>query len=336
MTVFSVSADFLRVHMKTIKDLAVERRIDGSSTAQIADFLKVSQRTIQRWVKKGKMVLSEKFSRVKSRKLTPEQEDEVLAFVDGNAGIFLDEVKDFIAETHGTAISTSTASRLLAKHEYTRKRGTRVNVKYKTEKGMRFLEDIRPIFENNPIMFASLDEMSVMLNLAPTYGYARKGRRAVIPQPGKRTAAYMVTLCISPVGVLFWNLRTGSINAETFVEVLKRLPDGITLMLDNAPVHHANKCLWERGLKSVAEIADEKAIVFKFIPSYAPHLNPVEYTFNLVRNLLRRKQAWTEEKLIAALAELFQTESFSQGAMTKLFASVIRGGPNPGDRLKSS
>ena len=107
-------------------------------------------------------------------------------------------------------------------------------------------------------------------------------------------------------------------------------------MLDNAPVHHANKCLWEKGLKSVAEIADEKAIVFKFIPSYAPHLNPVEYTFNLVRNLLRRKQAWTEEKLIAALAELFQTESFSQGAMTKLFASVIRGGPNPGDRLKSS
>ena len=208
MTVLSVSADFLRVHMKskkTINDLAVERRIDGSSTAQIADFLKVSQRTIQRWVKKGKTVLSEKFSRVKSRKLTPEQEDQVLAFVDGNAGIFLDEVKDFVAETHGTAISTSTASRLLAKHEYTRKRGTRVNVKYKTEKGMRFLEDIRPIFENNPIMFASLDEMSLMmiLNLAPTYGYARKGRRAVIPQPGKRTVAYMVTLCISPVGVLF-------------------------------------------------------------------------------------------------------------------------------------
>lgn len=173
------------------------------------------------------MVLSEKFSRAKSRKLTPEQEAEVLAFVDGNAGVFLDEVKDFVAETHGTAISTSTASRLLAKHECTRKRGTRVNVKYKTEKGMRFLEDIRPIFENNPIMFASLDEMSMMLNLAPTYGYARKGRRAIILQPGKgQRRTWSHTLRISPVGILFWNVRTGSINAETFVEVLKRLPDG--------------------------------------------------------------------------------------------------------------
>lgn len=98
-------------------------------------------------------------------------------------------------------------------------------------------------------------------------------------------------------------------------------------MFDNAPVYQAKDTCWEKGLKSVVEIADEKAIVFKFIPSYAPHLNlnPVQHTLNLVRNLLRRKQPWTEEKLIAALAELVQTESFSQRAMTKLFASVIRG-----------
>lgn len=91
---------------------------------------------------------------------------------------------------------------------------------------------------------------------------------------------------------------------------------------------------WEKGLKSVAEVAEEKSIALKFIPSYAPHLNPVQYTFNLVRNLLRRKKAWTEERLIESLTELFKTESFSQGAMTKLFRSVILGGPNPGERLQ--
>lgn len=87
-------------------------------------------------------------------------------------------------------------------------------------------------------------------------------------------------------------------------------------------------------MKSVAEIAEEKSITLNFIPSYAPHLNPVEYTFNLVRNLLRRRKAWTEQKLVDALNELFKTESFSQEAMTRLFRSVIRGGPNPGERLK--
>ena len=66
----------------------------------------------------------------------------------------------------------------------------------------------------------------------------------------------------------------------------------------------------------------------------APHLNPVEHTFNLVRNLLRRKKAWTEEELMDSLTELFNTESFSQEGMTRLFKSGILGGPNPGERLK--
>ena len=112
------------------------------------------------------------------------------------------------------------------------------------------------------------------------------------------------------------------------------MPDGLTLMLDNAPVHHANKCLWKKGLNSVAELAEKKSISLEFIPSYAPHLNPVEHTFNLVRNLLRRKKAWTEEELMDSLTELFKTESFSQEGMTKLFKSIILGGPNPGERLK--
>ena len=257
--------------------------------SRIADFLGVSQRTIQRWLKQGRTLLHEKSQRLNSRKHTTQQEDGVLEFLEKNAGVFLDEVKDFVSATYGVSISVPTACRLLSKHEITRKRATRVNVKYRSEKGMRFLEEIRPIYNNNPVMFASLDEMAVMLNLAPTYGYARKGRRAIVPQPGKRTVTYMVTLCISPVGVLYWNARTGSITAETFIEILERLPDGLTLMLDNAPVHHANKCLWKKGLNSVAELAEKKSISLKFIPSYAPHLNPVEHTFNLVRNLLREE-----------------------------------------------
>ena len=63
-------------------------------------------------------------------------------------------------------------------------------------------------------------------------------------------------------------------------------------------------------------------------------MNPVEHTFNLVRNLLRRKKAWTEEELMDSLTELFNTESFSQEGMTRLFKSGILGGPNPGERLK--
>ena len=144
----------------------------------------------------------------------------------------------------------------------------------------------------------------------------------------------MLTLCICPVGVLYWNLRSGTVNAEIFCEVLQKLPNGISLMLDNAKIHHASRCLSEKGLPTVAELAKSKNITLKYLPAYAPHLNPVEYTFNTVRNLFKQRQAWTLAKLETALAEIFKLDSFSRDSMTKLFKSVIFGGPDPGQRQR--
>ena len=91
--------------------------------------------------------------------------------------------------------------------------------------------------------FASIDEMSVMLNSAPSYGYAPRGQRAVILQPSRRTVSRMLTLCISCSGVIHWDSREGAITGKVFSEILRKLPDGLTLLLDNSPVHHAKKSL---------------------------------------------------------------------------------------------
>lgn len=182
---------------------------------------------------------------------------------------------------------------------------------------------------------ASIDECSVMLNLAPTYGWAPRGQRAVIRQPGKRTVSYSLLLCISPVGVLNWSLRSGTIDSEIFSQFLAKLPNDITVLLDNARIHHATKSLTAKGLPTVAELARSKNMTLKYTPPYAPHLNPVEFTFNTVRNLLKSKQAWTESRLSQALIALFGTEPFSATSMEKLFKSVIWGNAEPGQRNTS-
>ena len=82
------------------------------------------------------------------------------------------------------------------------------------------------------------------------------------------------------------------------------------------------------------EVAGSKSIRLEYIPAYAPHLNPVEHTFNTVRNLLRRREAYSETKFMQSVAETFRSDSCSQDSMTKLFESIIFGGPKPGERLK--
>ena len=315
---------------KSAKEVAFEHRRDGIGVVESARALSVSRKTIQRWRAQGPGFPC-KMLRPQRRKLTPSQEEAVLAFVAERPGQFQDQIVEFVLRTFGIQISQQTVSNILKRNDVTRKRGSRVNNKCSVDKGMQFLEEFRDL--NTPLI-ASLDEMSVMLNLAPTHGYAPRGRRAVIPQPSRRTVSYMLTLVICPVGILYWNLRSGTIDAEIFSETLKKLPDGITLLLDNARVHHASKCLSDKNLPTVAEIVASKSLTLKYIPPYAPHLNPVEYTFNTVRNLLKRSEAWTEEKLKQQLASLFKSDSFSADSLQKLFRSVREGGPNPGQRHK--
>ena len=134
-----------------------------------------------------------------------------MRFVEEKPGQFQDQSADFVLRTFDIQISQQTVSNILKRNDFTRKRGSRVNNKYDVDKGKRFLEDFRRL--DTPLI-ASLDEMSVMLNLAPTHGYALKGQRAVVRQPSKRTVSYMLTLVVCPIGILYWNLRSGTINAE--------------------------------------------------------------------------------------------------------------------------
>ena len=265
---------------KSAKEIAFEHRRKGIGVVESARTLGVCRKGIQRWRAQGQEFPCRK-ARPDRRRLDATQEQAILGFVDSKPGQFQDQIVDFVDEQFGIKISQPTISRLLRRNNLTRKQGTRVNYKFDEGKGRQFLEDIREI--NTPLI-ASLDEMSVMLNLAPTHGYALRGRRAVIPQPSRRIVSYMLTLVIYPVGILYWSLRSGTIDAEIFSETLTKLPDGITLLLDNARVH-ASKCLVEKNLPTVAEIAASKSITLKYIPPSRVHLQYGQKLTEKVRGL---------------------------------------------------
>ena len=249
-----------------IRDLAFEHLKDGLTTAETARIIKVHQTTIQRWQREGRVCKAPAKHRINRRKLSQEQEKAVLDGVRSNPGMQLKTLVKHVSDAYNLTITTRTASSILKRGDVTRKRGTKMNIKYQIEKGVKFLEDLRQCYR--PLL-TSFDGCSFMLNLAPSYGWARRGERAVIPQPGKRTVSYSLLLCISPVGVLNWSLRSGTIDSLVFSEFLGKLPNGITLILDNARIHHATNALIKQGLLSIKQLADSKTITLKYAPPYA-------------------------------------------------------------------
>ena len=185
---------------RTIQELAMEHVNEGHSTAQTAKCLKVSQRTNERWVKTGCTLPSEKSSRLKGRKLSDEQEDSVLEYIEQNSGNFQGQVVKYVLETHGVHLDLHSLESVNQVRLHSQERD---QAQSQVQRGKRHaISPSHPrCLRTQSCMFPSVDEMSVMLYVALSYGYARKGLRAIVKQPSRRTVSYMLTLCICPIKV---------------------------------------------------------------------------------------------------------------------------------------
>src|SRR3712207_633016 len=124
--------------------------------------------------------------------------------------------------------------------------------------------------------------------------YAPKGQTPVIARSTKRITRSMIS-AVSNRGLMRFMLYEGALNADRFVDFLRRLVGDagrkIVLIVDNLKVHKAGKVrAW------VASHAHEAELFY--LPAYAPDHNPSEYLNNELKQKLRqRPQPGSKEEL---------------------------------------
>ena len=177
---------------------------------------------------------------------------------------------------------------------FTVKKATKAYKELNQQKAAEFLHSIQNDF--NP-SFLALDEAAFLYNHVTGYAWSKKGVRAVVKRPGIRGKAHSLLLCISTAGVVFFRLYEGAVTAQRFIEFLHQLPQGSTLVLDNAKIHHATNVLKRQNLPTVREVAAQQTITMRYLPAYAPKLNPVELCFNTIRTYVNRERPRTATQL---------------------------------------
>ena len=115
--------------------------------------------------------------------------------------------------------------------------------------------------------------------------YAPKGETPVVVRSAKRISRSMIS-AVSNRGLMRFMLYEGALNADRFIEFLRRLikdsGQRVVLIVDNLKVHKAGKVTaW------VASHAHE--IELCYLPSYAPDHNPSEYRNNDLKQKLRQQ-----------------------------------------------
>jgi transposase len=130
------------------------------------------------------------------------------------------------------------------------------------------------------------DEAGVRSDAHSGTTWAPKGKTPIVSTTGARFGMNLMS-AVSRTGQMHFAVVDGRVNAEVFIEFLRRLIHNrrtpVFLIVDGHPSHKAGK------VKKYVETVADRLRLF-FLPPYSPELNPDELVWNDLKNhILGRK-----------------------------------------------
>jgi transposase len=223
----------------------------------------------------------------------------ISTLVDQRHCIYLNEIRQALAEQRGCVVSIATLSRTLQRLDIRSKSVSIRPLEHNDLLRAAYMNRIADIV-TNPDQFMFVDEAA---HNRCTSGH-RKGWAFV----GKRCfrcfqrrffvcgQRFSILPILTIDGIITHNIIPGSITADQFVQFLWELVIPLTnpypgprsvLILDNCRIHHSEQ------IRALVE--DEALCKLVFLPPYSPDLNPIEQAFFSIKSHLR--QHWDDFSL---------------------------------------
>ena len=150
---------------------------------EVCNIFKCSKSSLQRWIKRynTNKKIQRKTGKRKS-KITNEIRKYVIQTTKKKVNITYNELVKQVYEKFDVDLSIQNILTILREGEVTRKR---VRKKYYPEKLLndkenKFKEFYKKLHSYTPKKIISLDETSIYINMTQTYGYSKRGQRAII------------------------------------------------------------------------------------------------------------------------------------------------------------
>lgn len=156
-----------------------------------------------------------------------------------------------------------------------------------------------------------VDESGCHTAMTPSYGWAKRGKRAHASAPRNRGRNTTLIAALSCAGVQAMATQEGGANNaafEAWVEgvLCPTLQAGQVVVLDNGGIHRSRR---------TRALIEAQGCSLLFLPSYSPDFSPIEPMWGKLKGYLRRVQARSknvlEEAITAGLAQI--TSQDAQG-----------------------
>lgn len=135
-----------------------------------------------------------------------------------------------------------------------------------------------------------------------TYARAPQGKRAVDRVPRNRGIVTTILGALTIAGLTSLMTVEGGTSGEVFERfvrehLLPTLCEGDVVVMDNLAAHHR---------RVIVELIESVGAEVRFLPPYSPDLNPIEWCWSKLKELLRSVGARTKDALFEAIRQVQQ------------------------------
>ena len=278
--------------------LALRRVKEGEKPSAVVKSLGVNRTSIYRWLRaasgrgNGERALVSRPATGRPSKLTASQQAQVFRWINGkdprqyglDFGLWTRQIAaTLIEQKFGVRLGVTAVGRVLARLGLTPQKPLQRAYQRDPEAIERWQRETYPgiaaAAKRSAADIYFWDESGFRADIVHGKTWAPKGKTPVIARPGQRQSIFAAS-AVNAKGGFWFATYQGALNAELFIELLKRMMKGrkspVHLVVDGLPAH--------KKLNVRQYIASTNGkLTMHVLPGYAPDLNPDELVWSYVK-----------------------------------------------------
>jgi transposase len=284
--------------LEEFRVLALRRVKEGEKPSEVVKSLGMNRTSIYRWLRaaagrgKGERALASRPATGRPTKLTSTQRAQVFRWINGkdprqyglDFGLWTRQIAAMLIEQKfGVRLGVTAVGRMLARLGLTPQKPLQRAYQRDPQAIERWQRETYPgIAAAARASGAEIyfwDESGFRADTVHGKTWAPKGKTPVIDRPGQRQSISAAS-AVNAKGGFWFATYQGALNAELFVELLKKMMRGrskpVHLVVDGLPAHK------KANVRDYIESTKGK-LTMHVLPGYAPDLNPDELVWSHVK-----------------------------------------------------
>ena len=278
--------------------LALRRVKEGEKPSAVVASLGMNRTSIYRWLKaaagrgRGERALASRPATGRPSKLTIKQQEQVFRWINGrdprqyglDFGLWTRQIAaTLIEQKFGVKLGVTAVGRLLARWGLSPQKPLQRAYQRDPQAIERWQRETYPAIAAAARQAGAdvyfWDESGFRADTVHGKTWALRGKTPVIERPGQRQSISAAS-AVNAKGGFWFATYEGALNAELFIELLKRLMKGRTravhLVVDGLPAHK------KANVREYIASTNGK-LTMHILPGYAPDLNPDELVWSHVK-----------------------------------------------------